>query len=252
MVGLPPRTAREEDEAAIRDTLAVAHSKRELEGAGVVAAVRMGWWGSLWSRPLGPGLVGAVPLVLPESEEETERWRSATAAALDLPDISSFVNEFLSCGEEGSALEMLHLHPEFLSPRWRRTVEALCERLREAQRDPEARRAVSARIALLRQIRLLGPKWAKGTAATEEIDALVGTATHDTDHAERLKALRSIIESADAQAAGPLGVAARLAYVQALHGNPNRRAANDGSLVELRSRRPRTGSPDNGRGARDD
>lgn len=233
MVGLPPRTARDEDEVAIRDTLAVAHSQRKLEGAGVVAAVRMGWWRSLWSQPLGSRLVGAVPLVLPESEEEAERWRSATVAALDLPDVNFFLNEFLSCKEESSALDALRQHPELILPRWWRTVEALCGRIRDAQQDPEARRAVSARTALLRQIRLLGLEWAGRGAATGQLDALVETATSNKDHADRLVALRSIVESADAQAHSPLAVAARLAYVQALHGDPDRRAVDDGKLVEL-------------------
>lgn len=233
MVGLPPRTAREEDEAAIRDTLAVAHSKRELEGAGIVAAVRMGWWKKLWSQPLGPRLAGAVPLVLPESEEEAERWRSATVAALGLPDVRSSLNEFFSCDEEDSALGVLRRCPELTSPRWRRTVEALCELIREAQQSPEARRAVSARAAFLRQVRLLGVEQAGHGAVTGRLEALVETATGEGDHTGRLAALRSIVKSPEARGHSALGVAARLAYVQALHGDPGRRAADDGELVEL-------------------
>lgn len=233
MVGLPPRTAREEDEVAIRDTLAVAHSKRELEGAGIVAAVRVGWWRKLWSQPLGPRLVGTAPLLLPESEEEVERWRSVTVAALGLPDVSSSLSEFLSREEKDAALGVLRHHPELTSPRWRRTVEALCERIREAQRSPRTRRGVSARAALLRQVRLIGIEQAGQGAITGRLDALVETATDGGDDAGRLAALRSIIESPEAQVHGALGIAARLAYVQALHGDPGRRAADDGELVDL-------------------
>lgn len=233
MVGLPPRTAREEDEVAIRDTLAVAHSKRELEGAGIVAAVRMGWWRKLWSQPLGPRLADAVPLLLPESEEEAERWRSATVAALGLPDVRSSLNEFFSSEEEDLALGVLRRRPELTSPRWRRTVEALCERLREAQQSAEARHAVSARAGLLRQVRLLGVEQARQGAISGQFDVFIGGATGDGDNAERLAALRSIVESPEAQAHSALGVAARLAYVQALHGDPGRRAADDGELVGL-------------------
>lgn len=200
MMGLPARTARAEDETVIRDTLAVAGSKRELEGAKVVAAVRMAWWGSLWSRPLGPRLLGATPLTLPESEEEAERWRSATVEALRLPDVRAALREFVTAGEEPAALEVLRAHPELISARWRLTVETFLVQLRDDQPEQEGKEAVSARLALLRQARLVGVEQA-GSEANPERDSLVA-------------------------------LASQLAQVQALHGDPNRHAGEDGKLVQ--------------------
>ncbi|HET9197266.1 MAG TPA: CHAT domain-containing protein [Solirubrobacterales bacterium] len=232
VVGLPPRTAREGDEAAIRDTLAVAQSKRELPGAGDVAAVRMKWWRSLWNRPLGPRLAGATPLVLPESEEEAERWRSATVAALGWPDIRAGVRELLACERQEDALDLLGRRPELLAIRWRQTVEGLCERVRDEQEDPAAREVVANRIALLRQVRQNGREWVERGAVAGELGALLAAATGDAAPAERLEALRSLVDAADGEGGGPLAVASRLACVQALHGDPRRRAS-DGELIRL-------------------
>jgi hypothetical protein len=233
MVGLPPRTARADDEVAIRDTLAVAHSKRKLEGAGVVAAVRMGWWQTLWSRPLGPPLAGAVPLPLPESTEEVERWRTATVAALGLPDVGAALREFIGSEDEDAALETFDRRPELASPRWRHTVDTVCERLREDQKDPRTRAVVVERIALLRQLRLIGSEWVRRRAVGEELDSLIAIASANRGSAEALAALDSLVDMTDGVGDGPLAVAARLAYLQALHGDPSRSARTGVELVSF-------------------
>lgn len=137
VVGLPARSATRDDEAAIGDVLAAAGSVGSLEGAGVVAAVRMAWWGSVWNRPLGPRLIGWLPLVLPESDDETQRWRLATVQALELPDVRAALREFVGSDDESEALAALRAHPFLAMPRWRLTVETLLSQLRDAQEDPD-------------------------------------------------------------------------------------------------------------------
>jgi CHAT domain-containing protein len=237
MVGLPARPSSEQDEAAIRDVLAVAGDARELEGAAAVAAVRMAWWGSLWNQPLGPRLLGCLPLVLPESGEEGERWRLAALEALALPDVGAALREFIEREKDREALEVIGAHPELCSRRWTRTVETLLDQLAEAQLDPEARSAVESRRALLRQVGLVGREWAGRSDSDARLDALVEDATRATETDVRLAALEALTEAAaESPAAGPLAVAASLAYVQALHGEGSRRAEEDERLVQIARR----------------
>lgn len=237
VVGLPARPSNAEDEAAIRDVLAVAGDGRELEGAGAVAAVRMSWWGSLWNQPLGPRLLGCLPLVLPESGEESERWRADTVEALELPDVRGALREFVSSEKDREALEVLAARPELCSRRWKRTVQTLFDQLSEAQTESGAKAAVESRRALLRQADLVGLEWAGRRGSDERLDALVEAATRATAPDDRLTALEALTEAtAENPDAGPLAVAANLALVQALHGEGSRRAEEDDRLVRLAHR----------------
>lgn len=230
VVGLPARSAASDDEAFIRDVIAAAHNASDLEGAAVVVSIRMAWWGSVWNRPLGPPLIGAQPVVLPESDDETQRWRMATLAALELPDIRAALRDFVTSADKQRALEVGRQHPELLSPRWRLTVDVLLAQLKDAQQDLEAARAVDARAALLRQARLLGLD-AAGEPTPPEIEELIAAATRTSDSDERLAALRSLIDP-HADPSVP-GIAARLALVETLHGHHARRFQEDAALLGL-------------------
>lgn len=231
MVGLPSRTTSPDDGAAIRDVLAVAGSVRTLSNAGVVAAVRMAWWGSLWNRPLGPRLADALPLVLPESNEEAERWRRGTVDALELPDPGRALRKFLAAETDALALGSLADQSELTDPRWRLTVDVLFQQLREAQPCEEAVAALDHRAALLSRLRLLGPERTAGHLAPA-LATLVDAATSATDLDERLGALSALRDAAarDGLDAG-LQVVVGLAWLEARHGAQDRHAAGDQDLV---------------------
>jgi hypothetical protein len=236
VVGLPARSATADDEAAIRDVLALAGEASDLEGARSVAAVRMAWWPSLWNRPLGPRLAGALPLVLPESDDEAQRWRLATVDALGLPDVRSALREFLSAGGEEEALEALRRHDALSSPRWRLTVESLLGQVRAAQEDAAALAMVDERAALLARVRMLGVDVAARPPADNRASALAGRATATRDPDERLDALKELVETRGIDESDPVVIAAHLAYVEALHGDRGRRPAEDPALVEAARR----------------
>ena len=232
VVGLPARSAGADDEAAIRDVLAVAGSVRPLEGAGVVVSVRMAWWGGLWTRPLGPRLTGRLPLVLPESDEETERWRLATVASLALPDPGPAVARFLSAGSDEEALAVLAEHPEITGPRWRLTVDLLLAELRGAQPTEESAAALDARAGLLARARLVGVARA-GDAIVPDAASLVDAAIGAADAAERLRALEELRgQAARGDLDPPLAVAVRLAWLEARHGAHDRRVGDDTALLD--------------------
>jgi CHAT domain-containing protein len=231
LVGLPARTASADDEAAIRGVLTVAGSVRPLIHADVVAAIRMAWWGSLWNRPLGPSLVGVLPLVLPESDEEAERWRRATVEALKLPDLARALAKFVAAESDTRALGILADHAELTDPRWRLTVDVLVEQLREAQQSEEAVAALNARVALLSRARLLGTERALGELLPA-LATLVDTATTATDLDNRIEALDALRDTAARDDLDPaLQVAVGLAWLEARHGARDRRVAGDRELL---------------------
>ena len=231
VIGLPPDSDRASDEAVIRDVLAVADPDR-LGGAGDVATVRLAWWGSIWNRPLGPRLVGCMPLVLPEHEEETERWRVACAEALELPGVRDAVRELLEAADDAAALDVVRSRPELVSSRWQLTVETLLSHARELQIDEAARDAVSERGRLVRQTRLIGPDGA-ADASPGATDSFVALATSTKDPDERLAALEQLIASAELPRGGAVEVAARLALAEALHGRAQRERATGTRLLEV-------------------
>lgn len=231
VVGLPARSATTDDEAVIRDVLAVACSAGSLEGADIVAAVRMAWWGSVWNRPLGPRLVGSLPLVLPESDDETQRWRVATVDALELPDVGAALRQFVGSSDTSVALETVREHPVLISPRWRLTVETMLSQLREIQHEPEAAQAIDARGSLLRQARLIGLEAVAGLPADDRLNALVEMATSTADADEQLVALRTLLKASEGAEPSALAVAAHLAYVSALHGDRRRRPQDDEQMI---------------------
>lgn len=231
LVGLPARAAGADDEAAIRDVLAVAGSVRQLDDHGAVVAVRMAWWSSLWNRPLGPRLTGRLPLVLPESDEEVERWRLATIEASGFSDPGDALNRFMSAGAEEEALSVLAAHGELTDPRWRLTVDLAVAALREAQPTPEAAEVVDSRAGLLARARLVGSAQA-GDKMVPEVASLVDTALTAGHARVRERALESLREAAARGDLDPgLAVAVRLAWLEARHGAHDRRVLDDDVLL---------------------
>ncbi len=220
VVGLPARTAAADDEEFIRDVLAVAQTQSDFEGAGAVVSIRMAWWGSVYNRALGPRLVGVQPLALPETGDETERWRLATIGALGLPDVRSSVAAFLTARDKASAVQVARKRPELLSTSWRLTVDMLAGQIADAQIDEVAADAVRNRVSLLHRARLLGLDSAADDQGAAALDELIARASSAGDPDSRLAALRELRNTSDTS--GALAVASRLALVQALHGSPMR------------------------------
>ncbi|HXM58806.1 MAG TPA: hypothetical protein VOB72_25630, partial [Candidatus Dormibacteraeota bacterium] len=229
LVGLPAHSAGTDDRTMIGAALAAARSLRQLDGADAVAPVRLAWWESVWNMPLGPRLTGCLPLVLPESDDETRAWRQATVAALSLPDVPAALNEYISADSRDAGMRVLERHPELVSARWRLTVETRIAQLRAAQVDSDAVRAIDNGAALLRQVSLLGAERVATTAAAGGLPASVAAAMETGDHDARLAALRAMVDGRPVSS--PLTVAAHLALVQALHGARGRRAQDDAELV---------------------
>jgi CHAT domain-containing protein len=229
LVGFPARTAAAEDRQWLQEILAVAGDTGPIDGAEIVASARMAWWRVLWNQPLGPLLLGVRPLVLPETAEEAERWRAATVEALSIPDLRDALRELVHAGAAG-AIAVLRRHPELVTSRWSLSVDLLLEALRESQQSDQARTAVDDLWRYVRHVRLLGIDGAeryerRGRSLDELLEDALSSGLDD--RAQRLERLWQ------AEGAGPASIAAGLALVQTLHGDPARTVAGNDRLVNL-------------------
>jgi CHAT domain-containing protein/tetratricopeptide (TPR) repeat protein len=168
-------------------------------------------------------LLGAAPVPLPESDEETERWRLATVEALDLPPLRAALAAFLSADDYDDAVGVVRDTPELLSPRWRLTIDTLGDLVVLEQVDEDAADLLRNRLGRLRQLQLLGLDHTGDSELTGDIAEMVNEATSTTDdHAKRVDALRRLIERLADLAPTALVAAAYTSLVAALHGEPTR------------------------------
>ena len=229
LVGFPALSPAARDHDLIRDALAVADPGR-LDGAGVVVSARLRWWDRLWAKPLGPVLVAAEPLVLPEGSEEVERWREDTVRALDLPDADRLLGEFVSTEDYPEAIDLVRSNLFLLLSRWQVTVDAIGERLIAMQTEDDARGLVRHRLGRLRQLRLVGIDRVTEADLTGELAQLANTATSSVDRDTRRSALRELDALlADAPANAMTAVVLN-SLVASLHGDPSRAVLRDDEL----------------------
>ena len=157
LVGLPGREAIAGAEAHIRDTLIAAQSTgHALDGARSVLSVPLRWWARLWNAPLGPRLLGAIPMALPAAAEEVEHWRTQALSLLALPPIGPATAKVLTAATRDEAIAAAEQYPELLDPRWRVTVAALVAAEAAAQPEDNVAQAVRDRGVLLRQLQTFG------------------------------------------------------------------------------------------------
>ena len=231
LIGFPATSPAERDRLFIQDVIAVA-DPGELDGAGVVVSARMHWWDQLWNRPLGPVLAGLAPLPLPETDEEVERWRRATAAALDLPAIVDILSRFVTAEDYEQARALARENDVLVSPRWRRTVDVAADALLQQDLDAEAAELLRHRLGRLRQVQLLGIERADDTELTGDIARLVTAATTENRADAPLAALLELRRRLEAEAPTPLAAAAQTSLVVALLQDPSMRAGGLAVLGE--------------------
>lgn len=223
VIGFPAVSPFERDRLLIQDVLAVADPS-ELEGAGVVVSARMHWWSQIWNRPLGPVLAGLAPLPLPETDEETDRWRLATAEALDLPSALDGLRRFVTADDYEQARALVREDDFLVSPRWRRTVDAAADALLERQVDVEATDLLRHRLGRLRQIQLLGVDHADDAELSGDLARLVATATSSDEPGDRMAALLELRRRPELDEPTALAAAAQTSLVVALLQDPGLRA----------------------------
>jgi CHAT domain-containing protein len=221
VVAFPLNTPTEDDSKLIQDVIAIA-GVEETEGANVVVAVRMHWWGNIWKRPLGPALLGATPLVLPEPDEEVQRWRLDTVRALELPDARTALETFVSRDDYEKARAFLSENDYLLSPRWRLTVDMLADSIKRAQRGPGAVHLVDQRFGRLRQIRFVGVQHAEDEMLTGPVAQLADRVANERDPRARAQLLRALVAQLDESEPDAITAAALTTLVASLHAHPNR------------------------------
>lgn len=221
VVGFPPRTATDDDRKFIQDTLTAAH-ELDLTGAGVVVSARMSWWGSIYNRPLGPDLIADLETPLPESAEETERWKTATVAALDLPDVARGLADFVTAEGFGDALDVVRATPALVDPNWSVTVHHLEQALRRHQEHPDAEDLVTQRAGRLRQVQLVGVDGADNLDLVGDAANLVDTAIGSSRIVERRRALQRAVAGLDQEPATLITGAVHTSLVAALLSEPDR------------------------------
>jgi tetratricopeptide (TPR) repeat protein len=231
LIAFPATSPPERDRLFIQDVVAVADPS-ELDGAGVVVSARMHWWGQLWNRPLGPVLAGLASLPLPETDEEVERWRLATAAALELPAVVDTLTRFVTSDDYEQARALARESDILVSPRWRLTVDVAADALLQHQVDAEAAELLRHRLGRLRQMQLLGIEVADDTELTGDLARLVTAATTADDADDRLTALLELRRRLEVEEPTPLAAAAQTSLVVALLQDPGLRVDGVGALRE--------------------
>lgn len=230
VVAFPATSPFERDQLFIQDVVAVADPS-ELDGAGVAVSARMHWWDRMWNRPLGPVLAGLAALPLPEADEEAERWRLATVAALDLPAVVDALTRFVTSEDYEQARALARDNEVLVSPRWRLTVDAAADALLDRQVDAEAADLLRHRLGRLRQIQLLGVENADDAELSGDLARLVAAATSDRGGDVRLAALLELRRTLELDEPTPLAAAAQTSLVVALLQDPSVRA-NGLAVVE--------------------
>ncbi len=198
LMGFPAESDPDDDRRVIGEVLAVAQSDggpSRVEGARSLVAVRLAWWGDVCRRPLGPALVGAEHLPIPESAEEQARWLADTVAALDLPPIASPLADYLEAPDAEAAVEVVRRHPVLVDPRWQVTVQALARMVRADMPDDDAL-SVTSRVATLRSIAQLGPTGYVPAELTGPLGRQAAAA-HAADPAERPALVAALVEALD-------------------------------------------------------
>lgn len=221
VVAFPSNAPTDVDRAFVEDVIAIA-GVDETEGASAVAAVRMHWWGTVWKRPLGPALVGAMPIVLPETSEEADRWRADMAHALTLPNARSALESFVTCNTYDDARSFLRQNDYLISERWRLTVDTLGREIERNQTDPEAARLVAQRLGRLRQVRLVGVERADEATLTGPVAQIADRAANETDPRKRAQCLRELLNLLDKSGPDAVTAAALTTLVASLHAHPDR------------------------------
>ena len=235
VVGFPAQSDPNDDRQFIQDTLSVAH-ELDFSGAGVVVSARMAWWGSIYNRPLGPDLVAGLATPLPESAEETERWKAATVDALDLPDVTSALMRFVTADEYDQALDVVRTDPQLVDPEWRVTVRHLASELERRQDDADAAELVRNRLGRLRQIQLVGVEDANDTELTGDLAALVDAAINATSADDRRLALRHAVAALDQAPHTHVTAAAHISLVASLLADPDRQPGSHQEVLDAAKR----------------
>ena len=231
LVALPEASDARDDQAWIRALLHTADAD-SLPGAEAVVTIRASWWPQFATLPLGPVLVG---LVAPPPIEDSDRWLTATRAALRMPDVVGALNRFVTADSFAVGRAVAADCSALIDPRWRLTVALLGERLLALQEDDNQRTVVRTRLGRLEELRILGPdltpdrlKWS--TALAARVDRLV--AVRETDGAAWLAGLRELVADLSPDQ-GVLLPAALTSLVAAMHGDVGR---GSGQLAELVAR----------------
>jgi len=235
LIGFPPDSDPGDDRQFIQDTLAAAY-ELGLDGANVVVSARMAWWGALYNRPLGPDLIAGLDTPLPESAEETARWKAATVAALDLPDVNAALNAFASSDDYSEALDIVRRTPELVDPNWRVTVRHLGRALEHHQQDPDAAQLLLHRLGRLSQIQLVGIDGADDDELSGELAGLVDAAIKAVEPEERRKALIRAVEALDHAPPSMVTAAAHISLVASLLADPQREPARHQELIDAARR----------------
>ena len=200
--------------------------------AKVVVSARLKWWDRLWAKPLGPVLLAGESLILPEGSEEVERWRADTVRALDLPDATRVLGEFVSTDDYPQALELVGSNPFLLLHRWHVTVDAIGERLVAIQTGTTRRKnSCPASARSLGQFRLVGVDRVSDAELSGPLAQLADTATSALDSdAGRRSALRELDTLMAAAPVNAMTAVVLNSLVASLHGDPSRAVLRDDEL----------------------